>query len=97
MLGRMTPLVRTCLAAGAGLGLVLGLYFALGVPVDDSRGVGVPRADWRLAPVVIAGLAVVGALLGLGAGVGLEAAFKESGTDSKRPWWRGRKSSRRRR
>jgi hypothetical protein len=97
MFRKMTPLARICLAAGLGLGLVLGLYFALGVPVDESQGVGVPRADLRLAPVFIAGLTLLGGVLGVGSGVALEAAFKERGPDGKKPWWRGKKSSRRRR
>jgi hypothetical protein len=97
VLRKLTPVVRTCIAAGLGLGFLVGLFFALGVPSDGSNGIGVPRADLRLAPAWVVGLTVLGGALGGGAALALEAAFREKpGSPAKKDWWRGKKASRRR-
>ncbi len=67
----LTPVVRTCLFAGMGLGFFLGLYFILQVPGDEA----VDAALWvplRLVLVMVVGLTALGGFLGTAAGVLLE-------------------------
>jgi hypothetical protein len=67
----LTPVVRTCLFAGMGLGFFLALYFMLQVPKDEA----VDAALWvplRLVLVMVVGLTALGGFLGTAAGVLLE-------------------------
>ncbi len=96
LLGRLTPVVRTCLLVGLILGVLVGLYFGLGGPKDEAANQVVQQPDSRSVPWIIAGWTLAGAVLGTAAGVTVELLFKEtSKPDSNKPWWKGNKSSRR--
>jgi hypothetical protein len=69
----LTPVVRTCLFAGMGLGFVLTLYFMLQVPGDEAADVALSvPVPLRLVLVMVVGLTALGGFLGTAAGVLLE-------------------------
>jgi hypothetical protein len=91
-----TPVVRTCLFAGTGMGLLLGLFLALGVPEGTGREAFLAQIRLRSVLLTVVGMALLGALVGLAVGVALQLAFAEGRRGAKdKPWWKSGKSSRR--
>jgi hypothetical protein len=64
-----SPIVRTGLFGGLGLGLIAGLYFALFLDTDFY---GIGRALWSPSLCALFSLTVVGTFVGLGLGVAVE-------------------------
>jgi hypothetical protein len=69
----LTPVVRTCLFAGMGLGFFLALYFMFQVPADEAVDVALSvPVPLRLVLVMVVGLTVFGGFFGTAAGVLVE-------------------------
>jgi hypothetical protein len=93
----LTPVVRICLFAGMGMGFFIGLYFALGAPADETRDAFIARIELRTVFLVLFGCTFLGGLVGTAFGVSFELAFgARDKRDKKKPWWRSKKSPRRR-
>jgi hypothetical protein len=96
----LTPVVRTCLFVGLGIGFLLGINYLLGLQADYARLNRDNRVEYRtiLLPrlAILVGITILGGVLGTAVGVAVEFTFRESdASEKKKPWYRKGRSSRR--